>query len=144
VDSSDEEPVPPLPAQAPPPHDAGSNEFVNVIAPEEPESQKADPPSNDRPSAASQVHVAQRDDCEEVARPKDIAINQPDASSKAVFTDPAVFQEEPQSTVDESAIDHDGPRMPGSYDWAPNAARPHHPNVLAHSWMDLFRNLRLK
>ncbi|KAF8186263.1 kinase-like domain-containing protein [Pholiota molesta] len=56
VDSSDEEPVPPIPAQAPAPkpspHDPGSNEFVNVIAPEEPESQKADPPPNDQPSAA--------------------------------------------------------------------------------------------
>ncbi|KAF8186260.1 kinase-like domain-containing protein [Pholiota molesta] len=64
VDSSDEEPVSPIPAQAPPPqHDPGSNEFVNVIAPEEPESQKADPPSNNQ----LQAHVTRLNDCEEVA-----------------------------------------------------------------------------
>ncbi|KAF9473526.1 Pkinase-domain-containing protein [Pholiota conissans] len=144
VDSSDEEPMmPSMQSQVQTPsglsaHDPGSNEYVNVVAPDmEDESKIATPVAKQQPS------VLRHDEKKAPAPLYESPAASP--SGKVMFADSASLQDEPESTVTEpaDAADNDEPRMPGSFDWTPNAPQQNS-NSLMHSWTEMFKSLQLK
>ncbi|KDR73188.1 hypothetical protein GALMADRAFT_251774 [Galerina marginata CBS 339.88] len=113
--------------------DPGSNDFVNVIAPEE-----EVPSSSTRPGPQPK----QDDEAPQTEKP-----SSPAKDKGGIFTDNAPFQDEPESTGEpEDPAKHDefGPPMPGSFHYSPDEDEQGHSPLGQGSWVDMLRKMTLK
>jgi hypothetical protein len=121
--------------------DPGSNEFVNVIAPEEEEMAAKGPEIKARTLSVEEIPKP----VEKIAEPISYAAEKaPPILDNDAGTNSPIFTNEPESMTETEPTEplgvrgvDDEPRMPGSFDMS--TASPHK----QMSWMEMIKNLGL-
>ena len=132
--------------------DPGSNEFVNVIAPEEEEvTVVVKGPGNEDKTLSVEEEIPKP--AEKLAEPTTTipynAEKDADTKNAPIFTNEMPLQVEPESMSEAEQTesvgvrgDDDGPQMPGSFDMSTDPSHKAAPHKQM-SWMDLLKNLGL-
>ncbi|KAF9563471.1 Pkinase-domain-containing protein [Agrocybe pediades] len=136
-DVSDDELVPKPDVQEIPTlsSDPGSNDFVQVTAPQEEEDAAPPPPPPEAPHPQQEL---KREDDSDVKPPIEQNKSILDEGNAQVFA-------EPESTVnEEDQNDHDEPRMPGSFHYPDDSSQQAQQGPAEnHSWVQMLRKLTI-
>ena len=121
--------------------DPGSNEFVNVIAPEDGEVAVKGPENEARTLPVEEILKP----VEKLAEPISPILDNDASTNAPIFTNEMPLQLEPESMMETEQTeplgvrrgDDDGPQMPGSFDMSTTSPQKQ------MSWFDMLKNLGL-